>query len=151
MAAEAKKSTSKKTHTHIIVRPRIAQPESDIQVDEDVFIIPKPLDDDKNCYHDKSKPVKAEVTCDSDKDIQEEASAALAIPMGPVKPRRCKSKTAVKGLYVCQICGQDYINKSDFNNHMQQHEPSHLMSVLTQYFCVSVCVCVSFSKNWKYQ
>ena len=86
------------------------------------FIIPKPDDDDKNWFHDKSKSVKVEVTCDSDEDMEEEAAAASAIPMGPVKPRLHKRKTAVKGLYVCEICGLDYVNKSDFTNHMQQHE-----------------------------
>ena len=42
--------------------------------------------------------------------------------MAPVKAQKHRNKTAVKGLYVCQICGQDYVNKIDFANHTQQHE-----------------------------
>ena len=44
-------------------------------------------------------------------------------PMGPVKPgRKKKPKKNIKGLFACEICGQDYANGSDLANHIAQHE-----------------------------
>ena len=41
--------------------------------------------------------------------------------MGLVKPFKIRSKTNVKGLFACEICGQDYTSRSDLANHMAKH------------------------------
>ena len=85
-------------------------------------IHPKPADDDANLYFDRSIPfsVKEEAP---DCSSGEEGTAKVGdIPMGPLKPKKCHTKSVVKGLHICQICGQDYRNKSDLANHMGQHE-----------------------------
>ena len=43
-------------------------------------------------------------------------------PWAQWKPKKHCHQPAVKGLHVCQVCGQDYTNRSDFSNHMTQHE-----------------------------
>ena len=56
-------------------------------IDKELAIIPKPIDDDKNLYHDKTELFKVEVEeeISSDEPQDEEASASQ-IPMGPMKP-----------------------------------------------------------------
>ena len=36
-------------------------------------------------------------------------------------PTQSRKKECVKGLHVCQLCGKDYINKSDLNSHLMAH------------------------------
>ena len=36
-------------------------------------------------------------------------------------PTQSKKKKSVRGLYVCHLCGKDYVNKSDLNGHLMVH------------------------------
>ena len=109
-------------------------PTSEIVYNDEVSIIPKPASNvDIKTYHDpwKRKPMWMKVeapSCSSNSDGEDvaeqdqEQQNVLQYPMGPIKPGKKKSKSNVKGLYACEICGQDYTNKSDLANHTAQHE-----------------------------
>ena len=89
-------------------------------LDEDLIVVPKSMDDDRNFYHDKSVyyniKVKQEVSSDEEKN-------ATAIPIGPIQPHQPQKKSRhIKVKYICHICGQDYLNESDLTNHIAQHE-----------------------------
>ena len=111
-----------KKHKHEYRLPKFPPVTETVVYDDEILIHPKPVDDDPNHYHDRSSPftVKEEAPdCSSAEEDDQDKEAG--IPMGPVKPKKCCTKTVVKGLHICEICGQDYRNKSDLTNHMGQH------------------------------
>ena len=52
----------------------------------------------------------------------DEEPQVASMPMGPVKAKKGWHQLAVKGLYICQVCGQDYTNRSDLSKHIAQHK-----------------------------
>ena len=60
--------------------------------------------------------------CSSVEEDESTSAKAFNMPMGPAKPHKQHQKTSVKGLHICHICGQDYMNKSDLSNHIGQYE-----------------------------
>ena len=96
-------------------------PETVIYSDE-ILIHPKPADNNENIYIDPKKrgPFTVKVEAPNCSSSDEEPQAA-AMPVGPIKAKKCQHQPTVKGLHVCQVCGQDYTNKLDLANHMGQH------------------------------
>ena len=96
--------------------------ETVIYLDE-ISIHLKPVDDNKNIHIDPKKrgsfTVEAEAPNCSSSD---EEPQAASMPMGPVKAKIHQHQPAVKGLHICQVCSQDYTNRSDLSNHIAQHQ-----------------------------
>ena len=120
------KMPEKHKHKHFYEIP-IATPSKHVVVyNEEISKIPKPKDDDRNSWHNPSKwklmCMKQEVpSCSSNEDSDDPTHDDVdTVPMGPVKPGK-KPKKNIKGLYACEVCGQDYTNCSDLANHTAQH------------------------------
>ena len=116
------------------------KPTEDVVIDSDLFLTQRNPDDDKNTYHDPGKfppiTVKKEFPdcCSAEEEekekeeeeeeeeenfnLNEDQSDSLKMHAAPIQSRK---KKCVKGLHVCQLCGKDYINKSDLNSHLMAH------------------------------
>ena len=57
--------------------------------DEDLIFVPKPMDDDRNLYHDKSVYYKIKVEQEVSSD---EEKIATAIPKKPIQPHQPQKK-----------------------------------------------------------
>ena len=64
---------------------------------EEVSIHQKPADNDPNLYFDKSIPFSVKVEAPDCSSGEEDAAKVGDIPMGPLKPKKCHTNSAVKG------------------------------------------------------
>ena len=95
-----------------VIRRQLVRKE--IVIDEDVSVIPRPIDADTNQWKDKTEPwiIKEEAPdCSSVGDTDSDNSDSTPLSEKcPVRIRGRKAKDGTHGQFLCKTCGKDLIS-----------------------------------------
>ena len=109
----------KKAHKHSYELPRCPSVTETVIYLDEISIHLKPVDDNGNIHIDPKKEAHLTVKVEAPNcSSSDEEPQAASMPMGPVKAKNCQHQPAVKGLHICQVCSQDYTNRSNLSNHI---------------------------------